>query len=63
MDTAYPIDKISNTRHTPLGENGIVNTINPELYRYGLLNSFSTQNGESRLGGKPLNPGRRNIFL
>jgi hypothetical protein len=28
-----------------LGENGIVNAINPELYRYELLNSFSTQNG------------------
>jgi hypothetical protein len=32
-----------------------INTVNPESFKYELFKGFSTQNVESRPGGKPLN--------
>jgi hypothetical protein len=47
MDTAHPLGQDSEYQTYPMGRNGYINTMKPELFRYELFKGFSNQNVES----------------
>jgi hypothetical protein len=51
MDTAYPIDRDPEYPTYPIGCDGFVNTMKPELFRYKLFKTFQPRT----LNPEPLN--------